>query len=254
MTTAFVSLTDASYYDRALCTLTDLRERGGWTGDVVLICVDFDPAPIERNVIIHKVDHIDHTPLWETWKDFPIPAAQDGRHYKKVYQWDKLQVFSEYFRQWDRVIFLDAGLRVLDSVEPLLELEWKKKFLAPDDSDPYDNGNRFQCQVHLDANPKVKEKFLKQFDMLNDRYFLNCIFVFDTNLGNMDTMKSWMYEFPVMACNEMGIMNMFFKDHWSAFPQRVGSKYLFGWCELNYTEKPKWDQFHFLKYPVTMAK
>jgi hypothetical protein len=265
MTTVFVSLTDQGYYPKALRTLEELRRReaGNWQGDIVLICVDFDPNEEQMkklNIITRRVQHIDHLPLWNTWKNFPIPPMADNRHYAKVTQWDKLEVFSDYFKSWDRVVFLDAGIRVLDSVEHLLALPWEGRFLAPDDSDPYDNGNRFKCQVKLEANPKAKEDFEKEFgtDILNKRYFLNCIFLFDTRLLNArdayTTMKSWMYKYPIMACNEMGVLNLYFRDLWVPFPQKIfdNSKYLFGWSELNYRERPNWQKFCFLKYASTI--
>ena len=45
----------------------------------------------------------------------------DNRHFGKLVQWDKLQVFDPWIRQWERVIYLDAGVRVLDSVVALLD-------------------------------------------------------------------------------------------------------------------------------------
>jgi hypothetical protein len=177
-----------------------------------------------------------------------------------VTQWDKLEVFSDYFKRWERVVFLDAGIRVVDTVQHLLHIPWEGRFLAPDDSDPYDNGNRLRCQIHLDANPDVKKMFVEEFgtNLLNRKYFLNCIFVYDTCLLNArpayKTMVDWMYKYPIMACNEMGIMNLFFRDLWTPFPQRTldNSKYLFGWSELNYRERPNWQNFCFLKYSSSL--
>ena len=263
MTTVFVSLTDAGYYPKALRTLQELRGAGNWQGDVVLICVEFDPPEEQMkdlNITVRKVNHIDHKPLWNIWSLFPIPPMADNRHYGKVTQWDKLEVFSDYFKRWERVVFLDAGIRIVDIVQHLLHIPWKGRFLAPDDSDPYDNGNRFKCQIHLQANPKAKEDFIKEFgsDLLERHYFLNCIFLFDTSLLNprpaYQIMKSWMYKYPIMACNEMGLMNLYFRDVWVPFPHKIqdNSKYLFGWSELNYREKPDWKKFCFLKYPATL--
>jgi hypothetical protein len=70
----------------------------------------------------------------------------------------------------------------------------------------------------------------------------------------LDVMKAWMVEYPICCCNEMGIMNLFFTVHhgiWDAFPQRTGSKYLFGWNEANYKERPTWESFVFMKYPYS---
>ena len=40
--TVVVTLTDAGYFSRAKRTIIDVRSRGEWTGDIVLITVGFD--------------------------------------------------------------------------------------------------------------------------------------------------------------------------------------------------------------------
>ena len=43
MKTVVVTITDAGYYHKAKRTIIDVRSRGKWTGDLVLITVGFDP-------------------------------------------------------------------------------------------------------------------------------------------------------------------------------------------------------------------
>lgn len=261
MTTAFVTLSDQSYFPKAIRTIQELMDAGEWKGDIVLIAVDFEPDPeqLQKNVIVYRTSHVNTDELLESFRRHPIRPMPDNRHFGKLYQWDKLQVFKPYFRQWDRIVFLDAGMRVFNPVQPLLELEWKGKFLAPDDSEPYDNGLRFITQLDVDANPEVTEKVFTDFskDILDKHYFINCIFVFDTTLldkVSYQEMEDAMNEYPICMCNEMGIMNLIFAykfDVWSPFPEKVGDKYLYGWCERNYREQLIWQNFHFVKYSIT---
>lgn len=260
MSSVFVTLCDSSYYEKAKRTIHDLRTRGQWNGDIVLIAVDFRPEDLPEHVLLWEVGHIDTSHLVDQLRQFPIRSQADNRHFGKLYQWDKLYVFHPCFTRWNRVVFLDAGLRVFDTVQPLLDLEWEGRFLAPDDSDPYDNGNRFECQVDLRGKPDAVERWLREFrDSLDKRYFLNCMFVYDTRLLNYVTfehMMNLMNQYPICMCNEMGIMNMVFTFQlkvWEPFPQRVGDKYLFGWNEANYREHPTWRNFHFMKYPTLFA-
>jgi alpha-N-acetylglucosamine transferase len=261
MSTVFATLTDASYFSKARRTIRELQVHGKWTGDIVLLAVDFTPDPI-RGVRIRRISHLDTDRLLESWKTYPIQAMPDNRHYGKIYQWDKLQVFTPYFKQWDRVVFLDAGMRVFDVVQPLLDLPWKGSILAPDDADPYDNGSRFDRQLDLTANPAVTARLLTTYGekILTRRYFNNCIFVFDTDLiGSVVTLpelQSLMVDYPIFLCNETGLMNVAFTFHrmgnfWKPLPQRVGTKYLFAWAENNYEEGPDWGDFHFIKYSLT---
>lgn len=255
MSTAFVTLTDKSYFEKARKTIWELRVNGEWSGDIVLVAVDFHPKPIE-GVRILEVQHISTEYLVQQLRNHPIRPMSDNRHFAKLYQWDKLQVFKPYFQQWERVVFLDAGIRVFDSVQPLLDLDWRGKFLAPDDSDPYDNGVRFRDQLDLNANPVATERIYTDYSdaILDEHYFLNCMFLYDTALlerVSFEELETAMNKYPICMCNEMGILNLLFTfklDAWSPFPQKVGDKYLFGWSENNYRERPNWTSFHFMKY------
>jgi len=258
MSTVFVTLSDASYAPKARRTIRELQVHGKWKGDIVWIAVDFTPEPIQ-GVNVYKTTHLNTDTLVEQFKEHPLKPMSDNRHLGKLYQWDKLQVFKPYFKEWDRVVFLDAGLRVFDDVQPLLDLPWKDKFLAPDDSDPYDNGSRFRCQLDLEANPEVTSALLKDFPetILDAQYFLNCMFLFDTSLlerVSFEELECAMNKYPICMCNEMGILNLIFNYSlhvWTPFPQRVGDKYLFAWAENNYLERPNWTAFHFIKYSLT---
>lgn len=258
--TVCVTLCDAGYWKKACRTIDELRTAGAWAGDIVLLAVDFDPDPIP-GVQIRRISHLDTRPLLEAWKTHPLEPMPDNRHYGKLTQWDKLQVFAPWFRQWRRVVFLDAGMRIFDTIQPLLDLPWEGRLLAPDDSDPYDNGSRFDHQLDLSANPPVLATLLATYGepCLTRRYFNNCVFVFDTALITQSTfadLERMMHEIPIFRCNETGLMNLAFtiqRNVWTPFPQRVGDKYLFAWSEANYTEQPDWRQFHLVKYSMTRA-
>ena len=60
---------------------------------------------------------------------------------KKTNQWEKLHVFEPYFKQWKRVILMDAGLHILDTADLLLALNYHHKLLVPtdDNGDPHQN-------------------------------------------------------------------------------------------------------------------
>jgi hypothetical protein len=260
MSTVFVTLCDNSdYYRRARLTIDELRDAGGWTGDIVLMTIDFDPQPIP-GVEIHRVSHLCLDKLLEAYKTNPLKHCPDDRWRTKLYQWDKLQVFTDFFRRWERVTFLDAGMRIIASVQPLLDLEWRGLLLGPDDTDhPASGSKKFRCQIETVSNPVAYQALVAEFgegilDVTS--YLLNCMFVFDTALLDripfqelIDTMNTY----PIAACNEMTIMNLVFhfRHHvWKAFPTKAGTRYLFGWNETNYIHHPvRWVDFHFMKYP-----
>ena len=254
--TVFATLCDVSQYTRALGTLRDLRQSGKWSGSVVLLCVDFEPAAPPSDVEMVALRHLDHSLLWEAWKTHPISPLPDDRHYKKTYQWDKLQVFGPWCQKWHRVVFLDAGTSVLSPVEPLLQLEWRGAFLAMQDGAPRDLTRIFRTQLDLEANPEVTADLIHTFGagILGMPYFLNCFFIFDTNVAvdAFANMCDWMRRFPIMMCNEMGIMNLYFAMRtatWRILPtHRVCGGPLLGYTNYDFPGLPVCDVFCLLKY------
>jgi hypothetical protein len=264
--TVVVTLTDEGYFSRARRTILDVRTRGKWYGDLVLITVGFNPSQnfLDFYNIIHKrVEHINTEKIVEEYKRCPLKTVGDNRHLLKLTQWDKFYVFDEWFTKWDKVIFFDAGLRVFDEIKYLDNLPYENKILAPDDAPQYDTGKRFNQMIEHGANLEVEKRLWENFskDILNERYFLNCIWVYDTQLlkkCNKNDLIEAMNLYPICRCNEMTIMNLLFvMKHkcWQPFPDFTESgKRLFGWVEYDrdYGPHNTWRNFCYIKYPCTI--
>ena len=248
-------------------TIKDIRGVGQWAGDLVLITVGFTPSiSTQYSVRCVSFPSIPINKLKEHYQTNPlsIPTC-DGREYKKCTQWEKLHAFDTFFSQWERVLFIDAGLRLFDSIDCFLSLEWRGKFLAPDDT-WNDEKKRFNCQIETKNSPRIVDELIHRYgDILNEKYFLNCIFIYDTSLlipTSKEEMIRIMDKFPLWRTNEMGVMNVFFTFHlrvWSPFPEKAkNGRYLFDWCEYNrheYNRTPtQWYDYCALKYPVTLPK
>ena len=267
MKTVVVTLTDQAYFRKAKRTICDVRARGEWTGDLVLITVGFH-APANfldfYRVTPYYVDHIDTAYLLEQYKKQPIRPTCDNREFGKLTQWDKFYVFDPYFKQWDKVVYLDAGLRVLDRISYLADLPCNGVIMAPDDAAPYDQEKRFGGIIETDRNPEVVAKLFAEYDpaILGQRYFLNCIWMYDTALLQENTFQELvqtMNQYPICRCNEMTVMNLLFTfKHkvWKPFPDWVSEKKrLFGWTEhdRDYGSHTTWRDFCFMKYPFTIT-
>lgn len=264
MSTVFVTLSDSNpyYYNRAKQTIREVRNVGKWSGDIVLVAVDFEPETIP-GVEIHRVPHIDLDALRQSHATNPLYHAYDDRWFTKLFQWDKLQVFTDFFRRWDRVVFLDAGMRVTGPVQPLLDLEWRGLILGPNDGDHNDAGTKtFRCQLDTVSNPDAFQSLLKEFPetiLDESNYILNCMFLYDTALLDQisySELVDTMLKYPIASSNEMTIMNLVFHfrhNVWKPLPVYANSgRYLFGWNETNYKDKKvQWNDFHFIKYSFT---
>jgi hypothetical protein len=260
--TVVVLISDFNYFSKVKKTIIDVRTRGQWNGGIVLIVIDFVPNKnfVDfYNISIVKFPIIDKTNLINRiGKRF---TNSDGREMNKLNQWEKLHVFDDYFMKWDRVIYIDAGLRVLDSLKYLLNLDYKNKILAPNDGAPYKNPDKiFRSQISFDNMENV-EKLKNDFgDILNSEYFLNCIWVYDTSIlkiCNKKQLIDTMNEYPLCKTNEMTVMNLLFNFKyklWQEFPiVNKNGKYLFEWCETNHKHYTTWRDYCYIKYPCTIT-
>ena len=261
ISTAFVLVADISYFNKAKRTIVDLRSKGKWIGDIVLITIDFSLNKNFKdfyNIKEVKFPQIDKTELLSKIGVNGFNHS-DKREINKLNQWEKLHVFDDYFMKWNRVVFLDAGLRVLDDVKYLLELDYKGKILAPKDGKSYEN-QTFECQLSHDNDDlihKVKMDF--GYNILSENYFLNCIWIYDTGILQLCDKKQMidaMNTYTLCRTNEMGIMNLLLRfkyNLWEAFPFKIDSgKILFDWCELN-NPNTNWRDYCYIKYPVTIS-
>ena len=188
-------------------------------------------------------------------------SNSDKREIHKLNQWEKLHVFDDYFLKWDRVTYLDAGLRVLDNVKYLLELDCHNKILAPNDASPnFRQDQIFKYQISYD-NEELVNLLKSDFgvEIFEKHHMLNCIWLYDTSIlkiCNKEQLIEAMNKYTLCKTNEMGIMNLLFHfkyNLWEEFPLKASNgKYLFEWCELNHSHHTTWRDYCFIKYPVTI--
>jgi len=261
--TVFVTLCDKNYLENAKLTIQELRTAGAWYGDTVLITVDCD-APEEfleqYSIRQYRVQHLDTSMLLKAYEKYPL-YSDDNRHLGKLTQWDKFYLFSEYFRKWDRVLFMDAGMRIYNSIHILFTFSWKGKFIAPSGGDPYSEENRLATQIRDRENPEAAVTLYTDYSkelFTSKKDFLNGIFIYDTALldkVSVANMVTAMNKYPLCGCNEMTIMNLFFNiklDVWERMPQKIGDRYIFNWSDRNFNrgENLKPNDFICLKYPT----
>jgi len=258
--TVFALITDEKYFNKAKITIRDLRLKGNWSGPIVVATIDFD---LNQNFIDYygitevKFPSIDKREMLKKIGPNGFSIG-DKREINKINQWEKLHIFDEYFTQWERVVYLDAGLRVLDDVKYLLELDYKNKILAPIDgiiSKPL----LFNTQINYD-NAELVSELLSEYgdDILEMNHMLNCIWVYDTNIleiCNKLQLIEIMNKYPLCKSNEMTAMNLLFHFKyklWQPFPEKASNeKFLFEWSELNRTATD-WRDYCLIKYPVTI--
>ena len=264
--TVFTLVTDRGYFYKAKRTIIDLRTRGNWDGEIVLITVGFSLNDNFKNfqdfynVTETKFQAIDKTNLLAKIGINGFTDTTDKREIHKLTQWEKLHVFDDFFSKWSRVVYLDAGLRVFDNVKYLLELDYKDKILAPRDGKLH-QPNEFNCQLSND-NSEIITNMRAEFgeQMFTSDYMLNCMWVYDTSILKLCDKAQLIEAMNTYTCcktNEMGAMNILFHFKyklWKPLPVKSSNdKFLFDWCELNQTHKTTWRDYCFIKYPVSIS-
>ena len=260
--TVFALVSDSSYFYKAKRTIIDLRTKGNWNGDIVLVTIDFDLNSNFKdfyNIIEAKFPKIDKSQLLSKIGSQGFIDTTDKREVTKLNQWEKLHIFDDYFLKWSRVVFLDAGLRLFDDVIHLLEIDYKNKILAPKDGKLYEN-QHFNCQLSYDK-PELIESLKTEYgeQILKSNYMLNCMWIYDTNilkLCDKNQLIEAMNKYTFCKTNEMGIMNILFHfkyNLWEKLPIfNSNGKILFDWCELN-NQNTNWRNYCYIKYPVTIS-
>ena len=260
--TVFALVTDLNYFNKAKRTIIDLRTKGNWHGDIVLITLNFDLNANFKdfyNVTEKKFTHIDKSILLFKIGQSGFVDTTDKREVNKLNQWEKLHIFDDYFSKWSRVVYLDAGLRLFDDVIHLLEIDYKNKILAPKDGKLYENQS-FNCQLSYDK-PELIDSLKSEYGelILKSNYMLNCMWIYDTNilkLCDKSQLIEAMNKYTFCKTNEMGIMNILFHfkyNLWEKLPIfNSNGKILFDWCELN-NPNTNWRNYCYIKYPVTIS-
>lgn len=243
---------DSKYLDRAKKTINDIRQKAYYNGDIVLMTdglFQVDENYIKENrLLVKEFPDIDVSSLLQKIKAHPF-VNSDKREYEKTKQWNKLYAFHAYLKQYDYVMFVDAGLRIFDSIEHFYPCFEKDSLVALDDGHP-DFTKKFNCQIQL-TNTVVVERLKEIYD-IDSSYFLNCIFLYDTNIITDHTLSdliNMMNEYPICRTNEMGIMNIYFHKVWkplNIYLQK--NKILFDWSERGGNN---WNVYISLKYPTT---
>lgn len=252
--TVFVTLCDAPYFQKAHQSIKDIRTRGGWRGDLVLITVDFDaPSDFLEKYAVTPVafPRIDLTTYLERIRSRPFSVpTNDRRELTKVTQWEKLHAFDPYFDKWSRLVWIDAGMRVLDSVTSLLEVPWEGKFTAPHEWYAFEKA--LETKNWPSELCEAQEKYKIN---LADEFFINCVWIYDTRLRIPKSEFLSCLDYPIWRHNEMGAMNavLYFKYKvWQHLPEYArNGKRNYAWSDSLHGKD--WTHFVVIKYPTSIA-
>lgn len=197
-----VTLANDDYLDKAKQVLSSVYFNAGWKGDYLLLAHDINDKKltwfINKGIQIYKTKKLgNHT--------------GPGNYPPVVLS--KFYLLKKYFKQWDKIIFLDADIIVRSSLNNLLSLSG---FNAPE-------AETNQLKDQFIKERKIISKYnLNKHYNLEEKSCCTGVFVFDSSIIKEDSFKNLLnlyQEYRDLAIyGEESIFNLYFYKNWNRLP------------------------------------
>jgi len=220
---------DNEFYKNELRrTITELRSNGNYHDDIVLLIGDdllhkqdqLIDIVNNHKVIIKYFKTIDRSQYIQKFIEKPFKEG-DKREITKSFQFHKFYIFDHYFKKWEKVLYIDAGMHIMKDIYKILNIHCNDKILVHSDGYPYFK-NKLDSQFEKIEYSHLFN-ILKQHYNLNVNHFQTGIILFNTILLNIhknifNDLLHLSHQFYNTRTNEQAIMNLFFYNNWQQLP------------------------------------
>ncbi|MDD5068923.1 MAG: glycosyltransferase [Candidatus Pacebacteria bacterium] len=211
-----VTLADSSFLDQAKQLFGSAHHKGEWKGDFALIACD---VPHEKLLWFREKGIFIHACPW------PVLKKQDGGVFRLPAQFGKFHLFTNFFRQWKQIVFLDADIIVRASLE---ELSAGEGISASYDMENAPLERQFFSPTFdafkWDAVTENMLKDLKKNFDLSTPSFNSGVLSFPSSLVLPDTFAriSELFEcyYLIERYCDQPILNLFFYKNWDPLPEK----------------------------------
>jgi len=222
---AVVLSVNQRYLSKFLQTHKELRKH--YSGDIVLITAP-DVKGIPNDVITFEAKKIK---IPQEKRDFAVyPQKVDGCI-------QKFNLFDPFFKKWKWILYMDCGIRVYSSLDPIINMKKKQNTIyARDDAVAFGHKWKIKQQFNhpkdhkdewdrLSSSQKKKakdilKKLKKRFKM-NSKYFQSTVMLFDTDLIQSDTVRqleNLLNLYPSSKMNDQTYVALHFLKKWKELP------------------------------------
>jgi len=213
------------FFDKFKNTCDQLINNGKYTGDITLIIGDDMELENTKNNNFIKLNNINvikfnNIKFSENVNSILESVNDDGRCRNKKFQWHKIHLFDEYFKNWDYILYLDSGLNINHDISPIIESRKKDKLLAQSDAYP---SMIWKLRDQFDQTKELFNKLDSEYD-LNIDYFQSTIMLYDTNIITdklIEKLLDLTNTYPITRTNEQGIIALYFTNiekKWEKLP------------------------------------
>ena len=192
----------------------NIREKGNYKGEIVLITSLFCPTFLFRNikfenkVVVLRFKKIHFSTLTKSRLSAIKIENRPNRFNTKKFQWHKLYLFHPKLKEWDYVFYLDINMSIHYDINPILQFKPINKIYARSDGYP-DFKNTLRSQ--FDASMIEFYGLDKKFNLDTTSYFQTGILFYDTKLIDLkfiDNCLALTDKYPITITNEQGILNL----------------------------------------------
>ena len=208
-----VLLCNETYFEVMINTLDQVRQTT-YRGDVCVVIGDDLKDSDKLNHPLLKNVKIKYFPDIEFSEEFlrvfnEIKREQFWRD--KIFQYHKLHLFNQFFKQWDYIFYIDSGVKIFSEIQPIIETGKEGKLLAHSDS-----YHEYVWRLHnqFDMSHNISDSINKKYNLFVD-YPQTTIMLYDTEIINENTYNeilSLAEEVKVSITNDQGIIALYFTN------------------------------------------
>jgi len=253
-----VFVANEDYLSKAFQTVYEVRTTGQWTDDIILLTTAAIVAKPENTVLCTSLNAnfriLPDQDFSKTLDFLNSKQQHENSHYVKhrMFQFMKFYVMDPWFKKWDVVFYMDAGVKVQGDLNRMkAACNPCYSLLAHSDSYPeYEKTLETQFEFSIDSD--ISERLLMTYNLKCD-YFQSTILIFDTTIieeGTVDRLFELMNLYPIMTRNDQSILNLHFiceRGLWKPLEKADSIGFLY-----DFHERPGYTRSDYLlmKYPI----
>ena len=191
-----------------------LRTFGKYQGEILIITSKLTPTFFIRsirkknNIKILRFKKINFDKKTEFELNNVNTLGGPNRNKTKKFQWHKLHLFDEYFKNWDYIFYLDINMNIHYDVNKILDIIPKNCFMARADAYPdYDR----ELKSQFDQTHSLFDKLEENYKLEVQNIFRQVMY-FDTNIIEKNTKNeiiNLVKKYPISISNEQAILNLY---------------------------------------------
>lgn len=239
---AIVLFCNEPYINKTMQTIYEIRTIGQWGDDIILMIQNEDCNKnltefiTKYDVKIFNLPYKDVSPILQSWD---MNKSHPNYEYimSRTFMYMKFYVFSIYFRKWDTIFYMDAGISIHGPLSRMKNTcQPTHCIYAHSDAYPF-----FEWKLRGQFTLGDPERIEKEYDLDID-YFQGTMFIYDTRIIEDDTVDglfdlAFMYHFSTRM--DQGILNLYFnckKKLWKQIPVKDHEGFLYDFLRRSNSE------------------